>query len=177
MNALSPSCALPAFALIDECIFSQGSAVGTLRCGSPDGPRTCPFGPAHAPASPSRSVPQTGKGWTTSVTCGPSCGTSSPSLTFQQSLESRLLARLAGIGSMEYGLTWKRWVIGSGPQICALRASVPRTSAKGSTGSLTGYPTACANDNPNPIDPDTWTEQKQKRRERTAEAVRAGETK
>jgi len=32
-------------------------------------------------------------------------------------------------GSKEYELTWRAWDTRSGPQICALRASAPRTSA------------------------------------------------
>jgi hypothetical protein len=50
-------------------------------------------------------------------------------------LESKLLLALGEIGSPEYALTWKRWDIASGPPICALRASAPRTSDKGFTGS------------------------------------------
>jgi hypothetical protein len=50
-------------------------------------------------------------------------------------LESKLLLALGEIGSPEYALTWKRWDIASGPPICALRASAPRTSGKGFTGS------------------------------------------
>src|SRR5690606_36873055 len=34
-------------------------------------------------------------------------------------------------GSLEYGLTWKRWDMPSGPPICALRASARRTSDNG----------------------------------------------
>ena len=53
-----------------------------------------------------------------------------------------MLHALAAYGSPEYALTWKRWAIGSGPAICALRASAPRTSGNGST----GWPTAQARD-------------------------------
>lgn len=51
-------------------------------------------------------------------------------------------ARLAGLGSPEYELTWKHWDIGSQPQICALRASARRTSANDSS----GWPTSQATD-------------------------------
>jgi hypothetical protein len=49
------------------------------------------------------------------------------SAALQSSLESRLQALTAGRGSLLYDLKWKRWDMRSGPQICALRASVPRT--------------------------------------------------
>lgn len=58
------------------------------------------------------------------------------SASLQSSLESRLQARMAAYGSPEYALTWKHWDMESGPRICALRASVRRTSGNGSTGSL-----------------------------------------
>ena len=48
-------------------------------------------------------------------------------------------------GSPEYRLTWKEWVLSSGLRICALRASAPRTSAKGSS----GWPTPRASLNEN----------------------------
>jgi len=48
-------------------------------------------------------------------------------------LESRLQARLEGIGSPLYGLKWKRWDMLSGPPICALRGSGRRTLDSGST--------------------------------------------
>jgi len=53
-----------------------------------------------------------------------------------------LRARLDGRGSPLYVLTWKRWDIGSGPPICALRASARPTSGSGSI----GWPTALARD-------------------------------
>ena len=70
-------------------------------------------------------------------TYGPSSPVSSANADLQQSLESRLQARMAGYGSPEYALTWKEWDMQSGPPICALRASVRRTSGKG----YTGWPT------------------------------------
>ncbi len=73
-------------------------------------------------------------GWPTSATSGRQSGPSSPSASLQLSLESRLQARMAGYGSPEYVLRWKNWDMLSGPPICALRGSAPRTSGKGCSG-------------------------------------------
>lgn len=76
------------------------------------------------------------------ATSGPSSTASSPSARLQSSLESRLRARMAAYGSPEFALTWKTWAMPSGPPICALRASVRRTSANAST----GWPTPTVHD-------------------------------
>jgi hypothetical protein len=47
---------------------------------------------------------------------------------------------MAAYGSPEFALTWKTWDMQSGPPICALRASVRRTSGNDST----GWPTPTA---------------------------------
>jgi hypothetical protein len=52
----------------------------------------------------------------------------------------------AGIGSPLYALKWKHWDMQSGPPICALRASVLRTSAKDSGLSEKGWTTPQAHD-------------------------------
>lgn len=65
---------------------------------------------------------------------------SSSSARLQSSLESRLQARLSGLGSTLYKLTWKPWVTPSGPSRFRLRASVRRTSETG----CTGWPTPTA---------------------------------
>jgi hypothetical protein len=52
-------------------------------------------------------------------------------------LESKLQARLVGRGFPVFALTWKRWDMQSGPPICALRASVRRTSGN----DFGGWPT------------------------------------
>jgi hypothetical protein len=67
-------------------------------------------------------------------TFGRSLHNSSLSENLQSSLENKLRARWVGRGSLEYVLTWKRWVMLSGPPICALRASVRHISGKGFTG-------------------------------------------
>ena len=59
---------------------------------------------------------------------GPLGTTSSTSATLQSSLESRLRARTASVGSTLFSLTWKYRATPLGRQICALRASVRRTS-------------------------------------------------
>lgn len=78
----------------------------------------------------------------TSATCGLSSTASSRSAALQSSLESRLRARLGGIGSPEYVLTWRYWDMRSGPPILQRRALQHRTSASGSI----GWPTPVAND-------------------------------
>lgn len=68
------------------------------------------------------------------------------SAALQSSLESRLRARTASVGSTLYRLTWKQRVTPSGRPICALRASVPRTSGKGSGSSRKGLATPTTRD-------------------------------
>jgi hypothetical protein len=76
---------------------------------------------------------------------GRSFSVSSPSAVLQQFLENRLQAAMDVGGSPEYELTWKHWDMPSGAPICALRASARRTSASGSTGVQSGWPTPEAN--------------------------------
>lgn len=120
---------------------SQASAPGASRSGEPGGPTTSPSGPAPAPVSPSARQAKA-QGSLTSGTSGPPSTTSSLSAVLQSSLESRLRAALDGRGSPLFGLIWKHWAMPSGLPICALRASVPRTSASAST----GWPTATTRD-------------------------------
>ena len=68
------------------------------------------------------------KGWLTSGTSGLTGFTSSKSADLQRSLESRLQAKTASVGSTLYKLTWKERTTPSGLSISALRASVRRTS-------------------------------------------------
>ena len=65
---------------------------------------------------------------------GRSSGDSSPNVSLQQSLESRLRQRMDVNGSPEYDLTWKHWDMKQGEPICALRASGRRTSDSDSGG-------------------------------------------
>jgi hypothetical protein len=64
----------------------------------------------------------------TSGTYGPPGPGSSASVALQSSLASRLQARLDGIGSPLFVLTWKGWDMRSGPPICAQRARGRRIS-------------------------------------------------
>jgi len=118
---------------IGNATFSQALAAGHTHLGWLDGPTTAKSGQARALASHSAS-PERAKGSRTNATFGPLFGGSSPSASLQSCLESRLRQRLAVSGSPEYALTWKRWVMRSGPPICALRASGRRTSGSGCGG-------------------------------------------
>ena len=78
------------------------------------------------------------------------------SARFQGALATRLQQRLHGHGAMIYRIGWKLRVTPMGRQICALRASAPRTSdnvsffalfaGMPSAGSLAGWPTTLAAD-------------------------------
>ena len=78
--------------------------------------------------------------------CGQSSVDLSPSASLQLSLENKLQANLAESGSQEYVLTWKKWDMLLGPQICALRASVRRISGKEYSGEQRGWPTPTTRD-------------------------------
>jgi len=88
-------------------------------------------------------VPEKEKEKKTSDTSGQSSSASSRSVGLQKLLGSKLRRRLDVYGSPEYVLTWKKWDMQSGPQICALRASARRILDRGSSGSqeTTGWPT------------------------------------
>lgn len=113
--------------------FSQALAGGLTHSGWLAGQQIDPSGREAALANHS-VAPEKVKELTTRVTCGPLFDGLSPSADLQQSLESRLQARLGGDGSQEYVLTWKRWDMESGVPICALRASVRRTYGSGCGG-------------------------------------------
>lgn len=70
----------------------------------------------------------------------------SVSADLQRSLESKLQARLVGIGSPIYAMNWKQWDMRSGPPICALRALAPRTSGKDCSSERFGWHTPLARD-------------------------------
>src|SRR5690606_2518032 len=109
---------------------SPESAAGRMPSGSPDGPMTGPYGPDPALASltPRQALE---RGMTTRGPYGGRGGGLSTSVDLQLSLASRLRVLMDVNGSPEYVLTWRQWDMKSGPPICALRASVRRTSAKG----------------------------------------------
>ena len=131
---------------------SPVSASGPTPSVSPDGPTTGPSGPAHVPASPS-APPEKRADLMMTATSGPHSTCSSTSAALQLSLESRLRARTASSGSTLYSLTWKHRATPSRRQICALRASAPRTSASASGLLESGWPTPqVADDNMSRVD-------------------------
>lgn len=117
---------------------SPESAGGRMRSNSQGG-KDAARGPAHVRVSRFRAR-DSEKAMSTNDTSGPLFSVSSPSATFQRSLENRLRAAMDENGSPEYALTWKAWDMPSGVPICALRASVRRTSGSGSS----GWPTPMA---------------------------------
>ena len=64
----------------------------------------------------------------------------------QARVEARLRANLNGLGSTTYSLAWKTHTTPARRQICRLRASVPRMSAKGASSVHGGWPTPVASD-------------------------------
>ena len=113
---------------------SRGSAAGPTRSGLPDGLMIGPYGQVLVRANLSARQIASLEDAPTSATSGRPSSTSFASALLQSSLASRLRARLASRGSTLYTLTWKVRVTPSARAIFALRASVPRTSASGSTG-------------------------------------------
>ena len=133
------------FLHILNATFSLESASGPMRFVKRDGPTTAPSGPDPALASLS-AAQASEKGLLTSGTFGHTGSTLSRSAALATSLENRLRQKTDGLGSTLYNLTWKHWDLPSGRQICALRASVRRTSVKGSGSLLNGWPTPAARD-------------------------------
>jgi hypothetical protein len=109
--------------------FSQALEDGLTHSDWLDGRKTSPCGREVALASHSVS-PEKAKELMTTDTFGPLFDGLSLSAGLQQFLGNRLRQKLGVNGSPEYVLTWKRWDMCSGPPICALRASVRRTSGK-----------------------------------------------
>ena len=105
-------------------------------------PETYGLDPVRANRSARQAAETASK---TTATSGPTGIPSLESAALQSSLESRLQALLASAGSTLFTLTWKRRDTPSGLQICALRASVPRTSDS----ACTSWPTATVNDSRN----------------------------
>jgi len=116
-----------------NAISSVESPDGPMRSSLPGGMQLGLFGPEAVPVNRFQS-PDLARGKKTSGTCGQPSPTSLSSYDLQRSLESRLRQKMDVNGSPEYVLTWKRWDMPSGPPICALRASVRRTSGKGCSG-------------------------------------------
>lgn len=117
---------------IPSIISSPESVVGVSHYDSPVGQMTVQSG--LAPALANRSVPQDlVRAQAMRATSGPRGIISSRSISLQSCLANRLQARLAERGSVLFALTWKTWAMPWGAPICALRASVLRTSGNAST--------------------------------------------
>jgi hypothetical protein len=131
-DGASETSAPPSSMATTSATSSPASPSGAMPSGSPDGLTTSKSGPGRARAS--RSAPPGVKAVSpTTGTSGPPGSISSASAALQSSLESRLRALTASSGSTLFRLTWKERVTPSGRRICALRASVLRTSDRGCT--------------------------------------------
>ena len=108
---------------------SQGSVSGVTHSDQQGGKTTDQSGQdlVRANLSAAQAIK---KGLLTSGTSGLTGSTSSNSADLQRSLENRLQAKTASVGSTLYKLTWKERTTPSGLSISALRASVRRTSGK-----------------------------------------------
>ena len=152
----------PTSPVLPSAISSPASEDGRSLSPSPDGQRTKKHGQAaarvHRSASPEKnasalaaarketycrilSAPEFSyavnagtNGLPIAATSGPSSAASSRSAALQQFLESKLRARMAASGLMEYELRWKCWTMDLGAPICALRASTRHTSASDCSG-------------------------------------------
>ena len=137
---------------------SRVSEAGTTLSGWPAGRLAGMYGQRAYRANPS-AKPVNSAEQTTTGTSGPSSETSLSSADLQRFSESRLRANLGGLGSPLYKLTWKHWGIRPQQPICALRASVLRTSGSDCTGAQSGWGT------PNASSPGGTPEQALKRKE------------
>lgn len=100
-----------------------------MHSDAPVGPTTDPYGLEAVRANLSARQVEA-LGCLMSGTYGRTGTISSASAALQQSLESRLRARTASVGSILYRWTWKQRVTPSGRSICALRASQWRAPGK-----------------------------------------------
>lgn len=113
-----------------SAISSPGSESGVTRSEVPDGQMIGPPGQDHAPVNLSARQAKE-KGLLTSGTYGLHSTGSFASVDLMLSLASRLRAETACAGSTLFNLIWKQRRMPSGRSICALRASVRRTSDSG----------------------------------------------
>ncbi|TCP91850.1 hypothetical protein C8J42_103542 [Sphingomonas sp. PP-CE-1A-559] len=133
MNALSKMSAPTTWPDMFSAISLRELACGAMLCVWPDGRITERYGREVARASLSPRLAKA-LGLMTSGIYGLRSSTSSSSAILQSSLESRLRAKTASLGSTLYQLTWKDRAGPSQLPICALRASVRRTSANDPSG-------------------------------------------
>ena len=130
------------------------------------------FGQVQHPAN-LLALPEQALDFQTPGTSGQSGTNLLKSANLQLSLENRLRANLDANGSLECVLTWKRWDMLSGPQICALRASTRHTADNG----YIGWPTPDTVAIGDGTDFETQRLALLARRERTRAAVKEGSTK
>ena len=116
---------------LDSDTSSPASADGATRSDWQEFQMTLTSGPGRVPVSHSPQ-PERAAGLPTSDTSGPRGSGSSASADLQSFLANRLRALTDCAGSTLFSLTWKERATPSGRQICALRASVPRTVASDS---------------------------------------------
>jgi len=118
----SPNLELMILKNLHNATSSLVSAVGPMHCASQDGPMTDLFGQVLAPVSHS-AARGTKKAKTMTVTSGQFGLASSASVALQQSLESRLQARLPTGGLTMFIKGWKQKVTPLGRQYCQLAVS------------------------------------------------------
>jgi hypothetical protein len=145
MNETSETCCPQTYLGSPNATSSQVLGYGLGLYDKPAGPMTDPSGPDPARASLSARQAEE-KGTLMSGTSGHTGSTSSISAALASSLASKLQARLASVGSTLYRLIWKERVTPAGRSISALRASVLRTSGKGSGLLRKGWTTPQAHD-------------------------------
>ena len=124
---------LPTLKVLHNATSSRASVSGRTRPAPPAGQTTGLYGLDHAPASRSATQEREAALMMTAIS-GQSSIASSASVALQLSLANRLADRLAGRGSTLYHLTWKAQATPSRRLICALLASVRRTSGSDYTG-------------------------------------------
>ena len=136
-NAQSSMFDLPTWTDSPAAISSQGSGSGITRSPSPGGRQTAQSG--RDPARANLSARQAKEaGCLTSAIYGPRFFILSNSAVLQSSLESRLRARTASIGSILFRLTWKARTTTLGRSICALRAQAWRGKTPERTNGFSG---------------------------------------
>ena len=112
---------------IPNVIFSPESGFGPTHCVVQAGSIAALFGRALVPANLSARQAKE-MGFLTSGIYGRLGFTSLASASLTSSLVNKLQAATASLGSTLFSLTWKRRDTPGGQSICALRASVRRTS-------------------------------------------------
>jgi hypothetical protein len=141
MNVIFETSNPKIFAGLCSVISSLASASGPTLSGLPAGRTIVPSGrdPARANRSAARG---SGRASKTNATYGQHGPASSASIALASSLASKLRTRKPSPGGTLYTLTWKERITPQQRSICALRASVRRTSDS----DFGGWPTPQAQD-------------------------------